>query len=1126
MMLCETADSYARAMKSEPWKDLLDKIYHADDLYVFKAAVKLASSLLESAPEELHKILFEQLNPAKILKKYNHKNNDAKSKDVEVKNLQRTVSHRKKLTRKSRFSRNRKRGSTEDSPDMSTVLVSVDKGKRASSFLSLGELKTATPSPRLAVIEYDNKEDESKGENTSDEDSKSPSLKIVQDDNPVQKEKPIRKRRLHRRGNTVISIKLATESRERQLSKFGGHVRGKTLLSAGYFSSHRITVTASEDIRKPIDLDKPNVERVSQIYGILSDEVNDLAEDLDLDDDETGDDVFYTTSADFLRNSECGEVSNIEASKKPSLHSNQSSAQVKASVENILKAFQRSPMDFPESVHAELNKLVNYADRQKELPKSYYLVPPRIPGEDPRHSLVSLTPTSVGSFDIPPQTSENNITLAKPSTQPNQTSSGVPIPGTAGVPVPIPGAIPVPIPGAIPVPMPVNNCVPRSLGSAPMPDTINCVPVPIPGGFHVPLPSVSIAPVPGVAAVPITVPAPVPSPGSTAIPIPASAPIPLPVPIPGGAIPIPSPGGIAVPVPGSIPVPCGDGNAVPMPGSIPIPVPGGAVPLPQAEPIPNPGAIPHPEPDSPVPVLGHAQPTGARRGLPLAQQQWSIRKKKKRKPSKPKVKQKEKMKAFHWDRLLLWDEQQVGTVWHMMPDPAVYFQEYEDEFVDQFRLKVVKKKKEKAPGGKRSGAGTKAKKEVVSILAGRRQQSLMILTAKLPKAEDLIRQILHMENLSAETVEGLIKHQPQPEEMQSIESTILTDNQVWGEPEQLLIALWSVPKLNVRLECWIFIFEFENNLQRIQDCCDCHNEACLQLVQSETLHDILSLLLTCGNYMNANNKRKGRADGFKIDLLLKLDCMKGRSKSETFLHFIARIAKKRIPNCELLNQELCEVVHAAAGSTQTLQEMKAECMQLSASFKKVELAQKFPRHNDDDLFSEKCRAFVEEKREEVETMMVVLDHTINNFNRTLRFFSWKCALDESPSFFKIFTQFASSFLKAMPQLKFKKTDRKKKYKKGERIDSNVKDETQCEPLGGANSSGMPAIKEMTSNAPNFVPTETEDVITPKLRGLLRRCKRKDGKRGRKKESIRLKTIENEELTRPKTIENVELPTAH
>jgi len=454
------------------------------------------------------------------------------------------------------------------------------------------------------------------------------------------------------------------------------------------------------------------------------------------------------------------------------------------------------------------------------------------------------------------------------------------------------------------------------------------------------------------------------------------------------------------------------------------------------------------------------------------------------------------------------------TVWHLMPDPATYFHEYEDEFVDQFRLKAVKKKKAKAKAGKESfgdakeGDETKkVKKEIVTILDGKRQQALMILSSKLPKVSILLRQILRTEELSHEAVEGLLKRQPQAEEIQAIESMCLEGNQVWGKMETLLLTLWTIPKLSLRLECWDFMFEFESSLQRIQDCCDCHNEACLQLVQSNALHDIISLLLTCGNYMNANNNRKRGADGFKIDALLKLDSMKGKSMNENFLQFIAKVAKKRIPNCQLLTHEFRQV--SKAGNTLTLQELKIECTTFSASFKKVDLAQNMPKHNEDDLFSEKCRAFVEEKRPQVDSMLVVLDQTIKNFNDTLRFFSWKCPLDESPSFYKIFTEFASKFTKAMPVLKYKKTAGRKKYKKGDRIDVRGKAKPLCTPEVKATDPEVPIVLDMDAKVGDISASLDGDPISPQLKGLLRRHKRKTGKRSnRKKESILLKTIEH------------------
>lgn len=57
---------------------------------------------------------------------------------------------------------------------------------------------------------------------------------------------------------------------------------------------------------------------------------------------------------------------------------------------------------------------------------------------------------------------------------------------------------------------------------------------------------------------------------------------------------------------------------------------------------------------------------------------------------------------------------------------------------------------------------------------------------------------------------------------------------------------------------------------------------------SETLKDVLAIILTLGNFMNGGNMQRGQADGFGLEILSKLRDVKSKDNQITLLHFIVR----------------------------------------------------------------------------------------------------------------------------------------------------------------------------------------------------------------------------------------------
>jgi len=66
-----------------------------------------------------------------------------------------------------------------------------------------------------------------------------------------------------------------------------------------------------------------------------------------------------------------------------------------------------------------------------------------------------------------------------------------------------------------------------------------------------------------------------------------------------------------------------------------------------------------------------------------------------------------------------------------------------------------------------------------------------------------------------------------------------------------------------------------------------------ELMTSERLRTVLSIILALGNFMNGGNRTRGQADGFGLEILPKLRDVKSSDSSVTLLHFIVRSYMKK-----------------------------------------------------------------------------------------------------------------------------------------------------------------------------------------------------------------------------------------
>jgi len=122
--------------------------------------------------------------------------------------------------------------------------------------------------------------------------------------------------------------------------------------------------------------------------------------------------------------------------------------------------------------------------------------------------------------------------------------------------------------------------------------------------------------------------------------------------------------------------------------------------------------------------------------------------------------------------------------------------------------------------------------------------------------------------LTEKHLEQLKQMSPRPQEMDAIggfqgkPSDLLL-------PEQLLLELSSIPRLDAKVNLLLFKKQFQSLILGAQKGMDALNKSCQQIKSSARLKSIFASILATGNVLNANTARGG-ASAIKMDSILAL----------------------------------------------------------------------------------------------------------------------------------------------------------------------------------------------------------------------------------------------------------------
>ncbi|KAH3763660.1 actin binding protein [Pelomyxa schiedti] len=176
----------------------------------------------------------------------------------------------------------------------------------------------------------------------------------------------------------------------------------------------------------------------------------------------------------------------------------------------------------------------------------------------------------------------------------------------------------------------------------------------------------------------------------------------------------------------------------------------------------------------------------------------------------------------------------------------------------------------------------------VKLLDGKKSNNVSITIGRIKiPFSDVVTAIFALDEtvLTPSFVSSVLKVIPTPEEIETLRAYPDPPSTL-DKPEQFLLEIAKVPRLQQRLDALSFQQQFQDKMNEVEPMCKSVVLACQQLVTSKKLITVMEFVLAIGNFVNANSFRGGLY-GFKMDSLLQLSQTKSSSDpKQTFMHFI------------------------------------------------------------------------------------------------------------------------------------------------------------------------------------------------------------------------------------------------
>ncbi|GBN26758.1 Formin-2 [Araneus ventricosus] len=271
-----------------------------------------------------------------------------------------------------------------------------------------------------------------------------------------------------------------------------------------------------------------------------------------------------------------------------------------------------------------------------------------------------------------------------------------------------------------------------------------------------------------------------------------------------------------------------------------------------------------------------------------------------------------------------------------------------------------------------------------------------------------------------DTLQSIYDVRPTPDELQTISQHRTAQPDVpLDKPEQFLWELSLIPEYAIRIESIMFHASFSENLDHVENKLLNLKMTC-DFLKSKSVENVISIILSLGNYMNGGNGARGQADGFGLEILPKLRDVKSKDNSLTLLHFVVKLyftifeQEKQAEECHLPVPEPSDVERAGTVNFDDVRkELDKLYVQTAACERKVSKILNSSDEEHQQPLKETMQAFLEKAFAETRMQMENLERCKLKFKATQKFFKFMPKSNNESEwpkeFFTVWLPFCSEF---------------------------------------------------------------------------------------------------------------------
>lgn len=303
----------------------------------------------------------------------------------------------------------------------------------------------------------------------------------------------------------------------------------------------------------------------------------------------------------------------------------------------------------------------------------------------------------------------------------------------------------------------------------------------------------------------------------------------------------------------------------------------------------------------------------------------------------------------------------------------------------------------------------------LKVLDKKTAQNLMIaLTSSKVTTDELARYIITVDeaHLNAGILENLIRQLPPRQQLDKLEEFRSQIDEL-DEAEKFALTLGSIKRLEYRLKSIQFKLGFDEQLGNIKQGVAAVTTACEEIINSKKLDKIMAYLLLFGNVLNSGSER-GKAYGFEMSFLTKLETTKSKDNKTTLLHFLVDTVERKEPCLLNFYEEISAIDRAKGINPEQLQkllnDMKASIRELGINLKV------FEPHDSDDRFGEVMSKFSRLANDGYELLQNMLLRMNNKYQDLAKYYAFDPEKYKMEEIFNEIREFKLKFIRARTEI--------------------------------------------------------------------------------------------------------------